>query len=97
MHAERRVMTDRGGGSGEGQAEQHEEGHHFPVGLHVGQAQAPVVAGVAREHGLEHVRQLQEVQTDHRRGQDGELSARRGATHQAPGSSSASASMAHFA
>lgn len=64
----------RDGGSGEGQAEQHQEGDDLAVGVDVGKAQAAVMAVEARLHRLEHIRPLQEVQTDHRRYQDRQLS-----------------------
>lgn len=66
-------VTDRDGRSSEGQAEQHEQGDNLMSGLYVGQAEAAVVAAVPRADRLEHVCQLQKVQTHHRRHQDGEL------------------------
>lgn len=66
-------VTDRDGGSSKGQAEQHEQGDNLMSGLYVGQAEAAVVAAVPRADRLEHVCQLQKVQTHHRRHQDGEL------------------------
>lgn len=61
------------GRASEGQAEQHQQGDDFMVGVDVGQAQAAVMAVKARLHRLEDVRPLQEVQTDHRRHQDWQL------------------------
>lgn len=66
-------MTDRGRRPGEGEAEQHEEWYDLTRRLDVGHTQAAVIAAVSGSHGLEHIRQLQEVQADHRRSQDGEL------------------------
>lgn len=43
------------------------------VGVNVGQAQAAVMTIEARLHRFEHIRPLQEVQTDHRRYQDWQL------------------------
>lgn len=42
--------------------------------LDVGEAQAAVAAAEAHQHRLEEVAPLQEVETDHRRDQDGHLS-----------------------
>lgn len=64
----------RDGGSGEGQAEQHQQGDDLMVGVDVGQAQAAVMAVEARLYRLEHIRPLQKVQADHRRYQDWQLS-----------------------
>lgn len=44
------------------------------VGVDVGQAQAAVMAVEARLHWLENICPLQEVETDHRRYQDRQLS-----------------------
>lgn len=72
------TFTHRDGGSGKGQAEQHQQRDDLMVGIDVRQAQASVVAVKAGLHGLEDVRPLQEVEADHRRDQDRQLSAGRG-------------------
>lgn len=68
------VNPYRDGRTGEGQAEQHQEGDDFMVGVDVGKAQAAVMAVEARLHRLEHICPLQEVQADHGRHQDRQLS-----------------------
>lgn len=67
------LFSYRDGGSGEGQTEQHQQGDDLVVGVNVGQTQTAVVAGEARLHRLEHVRPLQEVETDDGRHQDRQL------------------------
>lgn len=68
----------RDGGSGEGQAEQHQQRDDLVVGVDVGKAQAAVVAVEARLRWLKHIRPLQEVQADHRGHQDRQLRRWRG-------------------
>ena len=62
------------GWSSESQAEQHQKGDDLMVGIDVGEAQAAVMAVESRLHRLKHICPLQEVQTDHRRHQDWQLS-----------------------
>lgn len=64
----------RDGRSSEGQAQQHQQGNDLMVGVDIGQAQAAVMAVEARLHRLKYIRPLQEVQADHRRHQDWQLS-----------------------
>lgn len=68
------TFTHRDGGSGKGQAEQHQQRDDLMVWIDVRQAQASVVAVKAGLHRLEDVRPLQEVEADHRRDQDRQLS-----------------------
>lgn len=70
------MFTHRDGGSSEGQAEQHQQGDQLVRGLDVGEAQAAVAAAESHQHRLEEVAPLQEVETDHRRYQDGHLSSK---------------------
>lgn len=63
----------RDGRSSEGQAEEHQKGNDFMVGVDVGQTQAAVMAVEARLYWFKYVRPLQEVEADHRRHQDWQL------------------------
>lgn len=51
----------RDGRPREGQAQQHEERDGLLRGLDVGHAEAAVIAAEPRVHGLEDIRELQEV------------------------------------
>lgn len=60
-------------GSGEGQAQQHQQRDELVARLHVGHGEVTVVATVAHHRGGQHICQLQEIQ-GHQGGQDdGEL------------------------
>lgn len=67
------TFTYSGGGSGESQAEEQRQWADFLSGQDVGQRQTAVIATVPRMHRLENIRQLQEIKTDNRGGQDWEL------------------------
>ena len=65
------VCPDRGSGSSEGEAEQHQQGDGLRARAHVGEAEAGLVAAVPPLGGLE----LQQVQRQHGGRYDGELTA----------------------
>ena len=69
-------FTYSGGGSSKGQAEEQGQWADFLSGQDVGQRQTAVTTAVPRMHRLENIRQLQEIKTDNRGGQDRELQER---------------------